>query len=161
LEKPHENQYGDSWLDCVVYIKSGRSTNHIAEGLQFPQRLIFTPLGSLLVSEGGTSTPNTGRVSMLNRQGGRRSLLESLPAAPGHGITAFGPGGMGLNGRTLYLVIGEGNVMGVLPLPLTERSFVAHPSLDSPNRIFRRRGCDYYAFQGRRPLGIERWLIFT
>jgi hypothetical protein len=80
------------------------------EGLQFPQRLIFTPAGNLLVSEGGTAIPNTGRVSIVNRQGIRRSLLEGLPAGPGHGIAAFGPTGMGLDGRTLYLLLGEGDV---------------------------------------------------
>jgi hypothetical protein len=82
-----------------------------AEGLQFPQRLIFTPRGNLLVSEGGASTPNNGRVSILDRQANRRSLLEGLPAGPGHGIPAFGPTGMGLDGRTLYLLVGEGDVM--------------------------------------------------
>ena len=82
-----------------------------ADGLQFPQRLIFTPAGSLLVSEGGTPEPNNGRVSLVDAQGKRRSLLEGLPAAPGQNIPAFGPTGMGLDGRTLYLLIGEGDVM--------------------------------------------------
>src|SRR5262245_56478660 len=78
------------------------------EGLQFPQRMIVSPMGNLLVSEGGTAAPNTGRVSIVNRQGNRRSLLDGLPAGSGHGIPAFGPGGMGLDGRTLYIVMGEG-----------------------------------------------------
>lgn len=82
-----------------------------AEGLQYPQRLVFTPAGNLLVSEGGTAEVNTGRVSLINRQGIRSSLLEGLPAAPGQNIPAFGPTGMGLDKRTLYLLIGEGNVM--------------------------------------------------
>jgi hypothetical protein len=82
-----------------------------AEGLQYPQRLVFTALGNLLVSEGGTAEVNTGRVSLITRQGTRRSLLEGLPAAPGQNIPAFGPTGMGLDQRTLYLLIGEGNVM--------------------------------------------------
>ena len=83
-----------------------------SEGLQFPQRLIPTPLGNLLVSEGGAAAEaNKGRVSLVNRQGERRSLLEGLPSAAGQGIPAFGPTGMGLDGRTLYLLIGEGNVM--------------------------------------------------
>ena len=82
----------------------------LVEGLQLPQRLIATPAGNLLVSEGGTQ-PNTGRVSLVDRQGNRRSLLEGLPSAPGQNVPAFGPTGMGLDGRTLYLLIGEGDVM--------------------------------------------------
>jgi hypothetical protein len=96
----------------MVFFTSGHATaqSPFAEGLQFPQRLILTPRGNLLVSEGGTAEPNTGRVSLVNREGTRRSLLDGLPAGRGHGITAFGPSGMGLDGRTLYLILGEGDV---------------------------------------------------
>lgn len=82
-----------------------------AEGLQYPQRLIPTPLGNFLVSEGGVAAPNNGRVSLVNRVGNRRTLIGGLPAARGQNIPAFGPTGMGLDGRTLYLLIGEGDVM--------------------------------------------------
>jgi hypothetical protein len=104
-------------LSLAVVFNSGPafSQTRFAEALQFPQRLIFTPVGNLLVSEGGTATPNTGRVSILNRQGSRRSLLEGLPAGSGHGIPAFGPAGMALDGRTLYLVLGEGDVQAGPP----------------------------------------------
>jgi hypothetical protein len=81
----------------------------VMEGLQFPQRLIFSPGGNLLVSEGGTTQPNTARISSVSRQGTRRSLIEGLPGSPSHGIPAFGPGGMALDGRTLYVAIGEGD----------------------------------------------------
>jgi hypothetical protein len=80
------------------------------EGLQLPQRLIPTATGNLLVTEGGT-TANTGRISLVTRQGVRRTLLEGLPSARGHGIPAFGPTGMALDGRTLYLLAGEGDVL--------------------------------------------------
>lgn len=33
-----------------------------AESLQWPLRLVFTPQGNLLVSEGGLTEDNTGRV---------------------------------------------------------------------------------------------------
>lgn len=81
-----------------------------SDGLQYPQKMTATPRGSLLVSEGGTSEVHTGRVSVVSPAGVRRSLLEGLPAAPGHGIPAFGPAGVALDGRTLYLVIGDADM---------------------------------------------------
>lgn len=81
-----------------------------SDGLQYPQKMTATPRGSLLVSEGGTREAHTGRVSIVSPTGVRRSLLEGLPAAPGHGIPAFGPAGIALHGRTLYVVIGDGDM---------------------------------------------------
>lgn len=81
-----------------------------ADGLQYPQKMTATPRGSLLVSEGGTREAHTGRVSIISPTGVRRSLLEGLPAAPGHGIPAFGPAGIAVDGRTLYVVIGDGDI---------------------------------------------------
>jgi hypothetical protein len=86
-----------------------------ATGLFSPLRLLFTPRGSLLVSEGGLQAPNTGRVSILDRQGIRRTLLEGLPSGPAHFTNPYGPTGMALDGRTLYLVNGEGDVMAGVP----------------------------------------------
>jgi len=125
-------------LTLIVLLTSGGAAaqsppSPFAEGLQFPQRLIFTPLGSILVSEGGTSEPNTGRVSLVNRQGNRRSLLDGLPAGPAHGIPAFGPCGMGLDGRTLYLVIGEGDVQR--PLGVANPDGTSSPIFSSVLRI--------------------------
>jgi hypothetical protein len=79
-------------------------------GLQLPQRLLFTPRGNLLVSEGGTPQPNTGRVSVVDRQGNRRTLLSQLPTGLAHATNPIGPTGMALDGRTLYLLIGEGDI---------------------------------------------------
>ena len=38
-----------------------------ASNLLFPMRLTFTPAGNLLVLEGGTQTPNSGRISLVDR----------------------------------------------------------------------------------------------
>jgi hypothetical protein len=76
---------------------------------------VFTPAGNLLVSEGGTMAPNSGRVSLVDRSGNRRSLLEGLPSGLAHFTNPFGPTGMALDGRTLYLLIGEGDVMAGVP----------------------------------------------
>ena len=99
-----------SGLFVLVHSVAVPGQTIFAEGLQYPQKMTATPRGSLLVSEGGTSEAHTGRVSIVSPTGVRRSLLEGLPAAPGHGIPAFGPAGIALNGRTLYLVIGDGDM---------------------------------------------------
>jgi len=94
---------------------AAQSPQVFAVGLQRPIRLLFTPQGSLLVSEGGNATPNTGRVSILDSGGNRRSLLEGLPSGAAHFTTPFGPTSMALDGSTLYLLLGEGDVMAGTP----------------------------------------------
>ena len=86
-----------------------------ARDLQKPARVIVTPQGNLLVSEGGLPEPNTGRVSFIDRGGNRRSLLEGLPNARGYTLNPFGPTGMALDSDTLYLLIGEGDVQAFRP----------------------------------------------
>ena len=96
----------------------------IVQGLQLPQRIIATQSGFLLITEGGTATPHTGRLSLVDLHGTRRSLIEGLPAAPGHGVMAFGPTGLALRGRVLYLLLGQGDL-------LTGPPFVINP--DGPS----------------------------
>jgi hypothetical protein len=78
-------------------------------GLQGPSKLVQTPLGNLIVAETGTPAPNSGRVSIVDLAGNRRTLLEGLPS----GVNAFGDlsgtNGVFLKGRTLYVLSGEGN----------------------------------------------------
>jgi hypothetical protein len=59
-------------LLVVLFTAAGAAAQTIstfASGLKSPIRLLFTPQGSLLVSEGGPAPaiPNTGRVSILDR----------------------------------------------------------------------------------------------
>jgi DNA-binding beta-propeller fold protein YncE len=102
---------------ALTVLNAAAQSNVFATGLQTPIRLLFTPRGSLLVSEGGPfpATANTGRVSILDRSGNRRTLLEGLPSGPAHFTNPYGPTSMALDGRTLYLVIGEGDVMAGVP----------------------------------------------
>lgn len=72
-------------------------------------KLAATAEGNLLVSE-ATVQLNTGRVSIIDRGGARRTLLAGLPSGPGFpGNTPLGPGALVLDGRTLYISILEGN----------------------------------------------------
>jgi hypothetical protein len=61
-----------------------QTVSTFGSGLQSPIRLLFTPQGSLLVSEGGPVPviPNTGRVSILDRSANRRTLIDGLPSGP-------------------------------------------------------------------------------
>lgn len=58
------------------------SVSDFATGLPFPVKLLLTDQGNLLVSE-ARPAPNTGRISIVNRHGVRRSLMEGL-ASGGH-----------------------------------------------------------------------------
>lgn len=80
-----------------------------ATGLQNPSKIILGPAGTLLVTEAG-STPNSGRVSLVDTSGVRRTLLDALPsglAAPD--MSVDGPNGLVLSGRTLFVANGEGD----------------------------------------------------
>jgi hypothetical protein len=98
-------------------------------GLQGPSKLVQTNLGNLIVAETGTPAPNSGRVSIVDLSGNRRTLLEGLPS----GINALGDpagtAGVFLKGRTLYVLSGEGNDTIAGPIPGTE---LPNPNPNSP-----------------------------
>lgn len=85
-------------------------------GLLTPTKIVMTRGGNLLVSEGGnppaTFVANHGRVSLVDRGGVRRTLIDRLPA----GLDlddggSSGPSGLWLADRyTLYVAIGIGDV---------------------------------------------------
>ena len=89
-------------------------------GLQGPSKIIQTALGNLIVAENGTLEPNSGRISIVGLDGGRRSLLEGLPSGINSNGDNSGPSGLFLRGRTLYIVNGEGDATLPGPIPGTE-----------------------------------------
>lgn len=83
---------------------------HVA-GLRSPAKLLALPGGQLLVAEAGNG-PNTGRVSMIDRDGRRFTVIDALPSGL-HGPRAqdpTGPSGLVLSGRGLYVLIGNGDI---------------------------------------------------
>ena len=52
-----------------------------ATGLLAPSKIIQTPRGNFIVAEGGPQVPNNGRVSIVDRSGNHRTLLDGLPSA--------------------------------------------------------------------------------
>jgi hypothetical protein len=85
------------------------SSSVFATGLRAPTKMITTPKGNLMVAEAGMG-PNTGRISILDLSGNRRTLIDGLPSgfAPPNGAPS-GPSGLALRGRRLFVVIGNGD----------------------------------------------------
>ena len=101
----------------------------LATGLIAPSKIIQTPRGDFIVAEGGPQVPNNGRVSIVDQNGVRRTLLDGLPSARTFVGDFNGTTGVYLDGRTLYVLNGQGDVTLAGPVPGTER---ANPSPSSP-----------------------------
>jgi hypothetical protein len=78
-------------------------------GLESPFKLGMTASGAILVTE-ASAKANTGRVSVIDRSGRRTLLVSGLPSADDGGIS-IGATGVILRGQTLYILIGEGDVV--------------------------------------------------
>jgi len=113
-----------------VVASRAQGTSVFTTGLNNPSKIITAGQTSLLVAEGGTTTPNTGRISLVNRAtGARRTLIDGLPSGitrSGGAPDVSGPSGLKLNGQKLYLTIGAGDTA----LPVTG-GFVANPAPSS------------------------------
>ena len=82
----------------------------IGSGLRGPLGITQTKAGNLLVAETGTPTANTGRISILDVTGARRTLIDGLPSGiSAEGNEPSGPSGLFLRDRTLYVAIGVGD----------------------------------------------------
>jgi hypothetical protein len=103
----------------------------VAAGLQQPLGITQSNQNHLLVSETGTPAPNTGRVSIVGLDGTRRTLLAGLPSGTNDIGDLSGPTGLYMRGRTLYVVIGQGDstIPGGIPGPPTE---LPNPNPSSP-----------------------------
>ena len=103
----------------------------LISGLNGPLGITLSKQDNLIVSEKGTPTPNTGRISIVDLSGNRRTLLDGLPSgasAEGEGDPS-GPAGLFLRGRTLYLAIGVGDAVLNGANPGTE---IPNPNPSSP-----------------------------
>ncbi len=108
----------------------------LTSGLLSPSKIVQSPLGNLLVAEFGTATPNTARISLVDKSGNRRTLLGGLPSGTNAIGDNVGTTGLYLNGRTLYITTGEGDSttpaffpMTMIPIPGAE---AANPTPSSP-----------------------------
>lgn len=118
-------------LLTIVYITAGfgqpQPTSVFTAGLHRPAKLIQLPGGNLFVTE-TVGPPNSGRISIINREGIRRTLIDGLPSGVAPDGPA-GPTGLELRGRTLYVAIGEGDAVLPGPVPGTA---IPNPNPSSP-----------------------------
>ena len=91
--------------------------NELTSGLLRPIGITRSNQGNLIVSETGTATPNTGRISIVDPSGNRRTLLDGLPSGISDVGDPSGPDGLFMQGRTIYVAIGVGDVGRSLALP--------------------------------------------
>lgn len=104
----------------MLAVMPALAQNALVSGLDSPFKLAMTRSGRLLVSEAGR-TPNTGRVSLVDRSGRRQTIIAGLPSVTdGEGGLGLGVSGMALRGQTLYLLISEGDVVVSGPRPGTQ-----------------------------------------
>lgn len=103
-----------------------QTTSVFTAGLEKPNKIITAGDNSLLVTEAGTTTPNTGRISLINRTtGARQTLVGGLPSGVnnlGGPPVPSGPSGLIMRGHTLYVTIATGDAM-----------MNVGPGLESPN----------------------------
>ncbi len=110
---------------CSVAL-TAQTGSVMTTGLLHPNKVVLAPNNSLLVAEDGTATPNTGRISVVDRTSGdRHTLISGFPSAPNplgenqpDGVT-----GLHLQGNKLWVTLGNGDA--VLPGP--------GPGLELPN----------------------------
>ena len=101
----------------------------VAGGLQAPNGITQSNQGRLFVSETGPPVVNSGRISIVDTDGVRRTLLSGLPSGVGSIGDFSGPTGIFMRGRTLYVLIGEGNSTLPGPFPGAE---LPNPNPASP-----------------------------
>jgi hypothetical protein len=97
-------------------------------GLRGPIKLLALPDGQLLVAEAGNG-PNTGRVSLIDRDARRFTVIDGLPAGLFMGRDPSGPSGLFLGSRGLYILIGGGDTTVAGGAPASE---ILNPSPASP-----------------------------
>lgn len=103
--------------------------NQFASGLKAPVKLILSTQGNLFIAETGDGL-NTGRISIVDFNGSRRTLLDGLPAGVNAVGELSGPSALLLRGRTLYVAIGEGDT--TLPGPIPGATQIGNPAPSSP-----------------------------
>ena len=97
-------------ISCVAVLGSADAhaqvscnATPIVSGLLSPMGVAQSSLGNLIVSETGAhGVLHSGRISIVDRRGGRRTLVDGLPSGTNDVNEPSGPAGVFMRGRTLY-----------------------------------------------------------
>jgi hypothetical protein len=103
----------------VLTIPVSAQCSDVIVGLRQPLGGTLTNQNNLLVSETGTVVLHSGRISIVDANGNRRTLLDGLPSAINDVNEPSGPAGIFMRGRTLYVAIGTGDAGRAGPAPGT------------------------------------------
>ncbi|MGB7069592.1 MAG: ScyD/ScyE family protein [Pyrinomonadaceae bacterium] len=100
---------------ALGFVAQAQTASTFTTGLTLPNKIINAGDNSMLVSEAGTPTPNTGRISLVDRaNGARQTLISGLPSGVnnlGGAPAPSGPSGIILHGHTLYVTITSGDAV--------------------------------------------------
>ena len=95
----------------LVGAKANGQCLELTSGLQLPLGITQSNQGNLLVGESGTSSPNTGRISIVDLNGNRRTLVDGLPSGRNDVGDPSSAAGLFIRGRTLYVAVGIGDAI--------------------------------------------------
>jgi hypothetical protein len=112
----------------AAYATAQCPATELISGLQLPLGITQSNQGNLIVSEAGTMVPNTGRISLIDTGGNRRTLIDGLPSGINDVLEPSGPYGVFMRGRILYVAIGVGDVGVPGPVPGTTAANPNPPS---------------------------------
>jgi hypothetical protein len=103
----------------ALNVTASAQCSDVTSGLRQPLGATLTNQANLLVSETGNATLHSGRISIVDASGNRRTLLDGLPSAINDVNEPSGPAGIFMRGRTLYVAIGTGDAGRAGPAPGT------------------------------------------
>ncbi len=93
----------------AAHVQADAQCSPLTSNLLTPLGITQSNLNNLIVSETGSGTLHSGRISIVDLNGNRRTLLNGLPSAINDVGAPSGPAGVFMRGRTLYVLIGIGD----------------------------------------------------
>lgn len=100
----------------------------ILDGLRLPVGSTLSDGGHLLIAEAGDGSAGSGRISILDRNGKRRTLIDGMPSAHADVGDPSGPSGMFMQGGSLFVAIGTGDIGIKGPRPGSTLENLSGPS---------------------------------